>query len=64
MRLVYRLILGLYLLVVGLWPGAATPIGLAATGATVVVGQLPILLLAAAAVWLYLRYRPSRPAAA
>jgi hypothetical protein len=42
------LLLGAYLLVVGLWPAAATPVELAATGAFTVLAQPAVLLLAAA----------------
>lgn len=42
------LLAGLYLLVVGLWPAAATPVELAATGAFIVLAQPAVLLLAAA----------------
>jgi len=41
------LLAGLYLLVVGLWPAAATPINVAATGAFTVLAQPAVLLLAA-----------------
>lgn len=41
------LLAGLYLLLVGLWPAAAAPIGLAATGALTVFAQPAVLLLAA-----------------
>jgi hypothetical protein len=42
------LLAGTYLLVVGLWPAAATPVELAATGAFTVLAQPAVLLLAAA----------------
>jgi hypothetical protein len=41
------LLAGTYLLVVGLWPAAATPVELAATGAFTVLAQPAVLLLAA-----------------
>jgi hypothetical protein len=41
------LLLGAYLLVVGLWPAAATPVELAAAGAFTVLAQPAVLLLAA-----------------
>jgi len=40
-------LLAAYLLVVGLWPAAATPVELAATGAFTVLAQPAVLLLAA-----------------
>jgi hypothetical protein len=42
------LLAGTYLLVVGLWPAAAAPVELAATGAFTVLAQPAVLLLAAA----------------
>lgn len=45
---ILSLLLGAYLLVVGLWPAAATPVELAATGAFTVLAQPAVLLLAAA----------------
>lgn len=41
------LLAGAYLLVVGLWPAAAAPVNLAATGAFTVLAQPAVLLLAA-----------------
>lgn len=41
------LLAGTYLLVVGLWPAAAAPVELAATGAFTVLAQPAVLLLAA-----------------
>ncbi|MFI6491238.1 hypothetical protein [Streptomyces sp. NPDC050564] len=41
------LLAGTYLLIVGLWPAAATPVELAATGAFTVLAQPAVLLLAA-----------------
>jgi hypothetical membrane protein len=43
------LVAGIYLLVVGLWPAAATPINLVATGAFTVLAQPAVLLAAVAA---------------
>ena len=53
-RYVRWLLLAAFLIVVGLWPAAAAPIGLAATGAAVIVGLIPgqLLALAAVAAWL------------
>jgi hypothetical protein len=54
-------LLAAYLIVVSLWPSAAAPIGLAATGAAVILGLIPgqVLLLAGAAAWLKLRPAPA-----
>lgn len=41
------LLAGAYLLLVGLWPAAASPVELAATGAFTVLAQPAVLLLAA-----------------
>lgn len=46
---ILSLLAGLYLLVVGLWPAAAIPVELTATGAFIVLAQ-PAVLLAAVAV--------------
>ena len=43
------LLAGAYLLLVGLWPAAATPVNVAATGAFTVLAQ-PAVLLAVVAV--------------
>lgn len=58
-RYVRWLLLAAFLIVVGLWPAAAAPIGLAATGAAVIVGLIPgpVLLLAGVAAWL--KHRPT-----
>jgi hypothetical protein len=52
-------LLALFLIVVGLWPAAAAPIGLAASGVDVIIGSIPgpVLLLAAAIAWL--KHRPT-----
>lgn len=47
MKLFLWLIAGLYALVVGLWPAAASPVELAATGAFTVLAQPAVFLLAA-----------------
>ena len=58
-RIIRWLLLALFLIVVGLWPAAAAPIGLAATGAAVIITAIPgpVLLLAAAVAWL--KHRPT-----
>lgn len=64
MRFIVWSLLAAFLIVVGLWPAAAAPIGLAATGAAVVLGAIPgpVLALAAAVAWL--KHRPARTATA
>ncbi|GAB2718250.1 hypothetical protein [Streptomyces bullii] len=52
-------LLAAFLIVVGLWPAAATPIGLAAAGAAVIVGLIPGPVLALAAVAVWLKHRPA-----
>lgn len=53
-----------YLLVVGLWPAAAVPVGLAFTGLGVVIAAIPVPVIALAAVVAWeLRHRSaSKPA--
>ncbi|CAM5602893.1 hypothetical protein [Streptomyces coeruleorubidus] len=65
-RYVRWLLLAGFLIVVGLWPSAAAPIGLAATGAAVIVGLIPgqVLALAAVAAWWKHRPVPTRTATA
>jgi hypothetical protein len=58
-RYVRWLLLTSFLIVVGLWPAAAAPIGMAATGAAVIVGLIPGHVLALAAVAAWLKHRPT-----
>lgn len=58
------LLLASVLIVIGLWPAAVAPIGLAASGAARILGAIPGPVLLAAAVVLYFRHRPARPATA
>jgi len=58
------LLAGTYLLVVGLWPAAATPVELAATGAFTVLAQPAVLLLAAAVALIASARRRPAPAPA
>lgn len=53
-----------FLIVVGLWPAAATPITLAATGASVIIAAIPGTVWIAAAVIAWLKHRPQTTAAA
>jgi hypothetical protein len=66
LRIALWALAALYLLIVGLWPAAAAPIGLATAGAAVVIGLIPapVLALAAVAVWLKYRPAPTKPATA
>lgn len=60
MRYILWAITALYLLIVGLWPAAAAPVELAASGAFVVLAKPPVLLLAAlAAAVVHHRRRPA-----
>ncbi|MEV0556257.1 hypothetical protein AB0I27_22745 [Streptomyces sp. NPDC050597] len=60
MRYILWSLLAAYLLLVGLWPAAAAPIDLAASGAFVVLAKPPVLLLAAlVATVLHYRRRPT-----
>ncbi|OUD04659.1 hypothetical protein [Streptomyces swartbergensis] len=58
-RYVRWLLLAAFLIVVGVWPSAAAPIGLAATGAAVILGAIPGPVLALAAVVAWLKHRPA-----
>jgi hypothetical protein len=57
-------LLAAYLIVVALWPAAATPVGLAFNGLDSVIAAIPgpVLLLAAIAAWLKHRPAPVRAA--
>jgi hypothetical protein len=56
-RIIRWLLLAAFLIVVGLWPAAAAPIGLAASGAAVILAAIPgpVLLAGAAIAWLHRR---------
>ena len=64
MRFILWSLLAAFLIVVGLWPAAVAPIALAFTGAAVVLGKIPGVVLAAVGVIAYLKHRPARPATA
>lgn len=51
--------LALFLIVVGLWPAAAAPISLAATGAAVIITAIPGPVFLAVAVIAWLKHRPT-----
>ncbi|AJP04770.1 hypothetical protein TU94_28315 [Streptomyces cyaneogriseus subsp. noncyanogenus] len=63
-RVLRWLLLALYLIVVAVWPSAAAPVSLTATGAAVILAAIPgpVLLLAGAVAWL--KHRPAHPATA
>lgn len=64
-RIIAWLFLAAYLLIVGVWPSAAVPVGLAFDGLGAVLAAIPgpVLLLAAFVAWL--RHRPTpKPATA
>lgn len=58
------LLLAAVLIVIGVWPAAVAPIAWAFAGAHVVLGVIPGPVLALAAVALWLKHRPARPATA
>lgn len=58
-RYVRWLLLAAFLIVVGLWPAAAAPIGLAATGAAVILAAIPGPVLLAGGVIAWLKHRPT-----
>lgn len=59
LRIILWALAAFYLLLVGLCPAAAAPLGLAFGGLAVIVGLIPGPILALAAVVLYLRHRPA-----
>jgi hypothetical protein len=61
MRPLLIALLTAYLLIVGLWSGAAAPIGLASDGAVAVLNSIPGPVLVGLAVIAWLRRRPVSP---
>ncbi|MFF4536569.1 hypothetical protein [Streptomyces aureus] len=59
LRFILIALLGLYLIVVGLWPAAAAPVSLMAAGLAVVFGLIPtpVWLITAGIAWA--RHQPS-----
>jgi hypothetical protein len=59
LRIILIVLLGLYLIVVGLWPAAAAPVSLLVAGLVVVFGLIPtpVWLLTAGIAWA--RNRPA-----
>lgn len=65
MKLRYALWLFIALILVGVWPAAAAPISLAATGAAVIITAIPGPVFLAVAVIAWLKHRPTpKPATA
>ncbi|MFF8659482.1 hypothetical protein [Streptomyces huasconensis] len=66
LRIIIWALLALYLLVVGLWPAALTPISLAFAGAGAVLAVIPgpVLLAVAVTAWLKHRPAPAKPVTA
>lgn len=58
-RIIRWLLLAVFLIVVGLWPAAAAPIGLAASGAAVILAAVPGPVLLAGAVIAWLHHQPA-----
>jgi hypothetical protein len=63
-HLILWLLLAAFLMLVGVWPAAAAPVGLAAAGAAAVVAAIPGPVLVLLAVIAYLKHRAPRPATA
>ncbi|MFF9240082.1 hypothetical protein ACF1AL_14785 [Streptomyces sp. NPDC014801] len=59
LRSISWLLVGGYLLVVGLWHPALAPVSLAAAGLGAVIAAIPGYVLALAAVAAWLKYRPA-----
>lgn len=64
MRYILWSLIAAYLLIVGLWPAAATPVELTFTGLAAIIAAIPgpALLLIAAIAWLRHRPVPARAA--
>lgn len=65
MRPVLWLLLAAFLLIVGVWPSAAAPVGLVFDGAGVIAARIPAVVLVGLTAVFYLRHRraPARRAA-
>jgi hypothetical protein len=57
-------LLAVTLVVIGVWPAAATPIALAGAGLATVIGMIPGPALLAAGVIAWLKHRPAPTATA
>jgi hypothetical protein len=58
-RILRCLLLAVVLIVIGIWPAAAAPISLAATGAAVIIAAIPAPVFLAVAVIAWLKHRPT-----
>ncbi|PSK47988.1 hypothetical protein B0E38_06465 [Streptomyces sp. 111WW2] len=58
-RIICWTLLAAFLIVVGLWPAAAAPVTLAATGAGALIAAIPGPVLLAAAVIAWLKHKPT-----
>lgn len=58
-RIIRWVLLAAFLIVVGLWPAAATPLALAATGAGALLAAIPGPVLLAAGVIAWLKHKPT-----
>ncbi|QIJ61423.1 hypothetical protein [Streptomyces sp. JB150] len=58
-RLIRWLLLAAFLITVGVWPAAATPIALAATGAAVILSLIPVPVWLAAGLIAWWRHQPT-----
>jgi hypothetical protein len=65
-RMLLIVLLGVYLVAVGLWPSAAAPVAAALTGAAVILGLIPgpVWLGLGAIAWLKRRPAPAPTATA
>jgi hypothetical protein len=64
MKLILWSLIAAFLIVVGLWPAAVAPIALAFTGAAVILGKIPGVVLVAIGGIAYLKHRPAHTATA
>lgn len=58
-RIIRWALLAAFLIVVGLWPAAATPIALAAGGAAALIATIPGPVLLAVGVIAWLKHKPT-----
>jgi hypothetical protein len=58
-RIILFVLLGLYLIAVGLWPSAAAPVSLMFAGMAAIAGLIPGPVLAIGVVVAWLKYRPA-----
>jgi hypothetical protein len=58
-RIVLWVLAALYLLLVGLWPPALTPVALTLTGATTLIAAVPGAVWVAAGAIAWLKHKPT-----